>query len=70
MVYFIDIVLLYILPGYSVCFDTAGHAKSALFRLAGRDSSKVCSRASPNSVTEMLLLVRSISPACLVVNPC
>ena len=49
--------------GYSVSSDTAGDVGSGVIGLAGLDSPKVRSRASPSSDTVKSLSVRSMSPS-------
>ena len=57
------IVFLRVPLGYSVSSDIAGELGSGVVGLAGLDSPKVCSRASPSSDTVMSLSVRSMSPS-------
>ena len=57
------IVFLRVPLGYSVSSDIAGELGSGVVGLAGLDSPKVRSRASPSSATVMSLSVRSMSPS-------
>ena len=59
----IVMVFLRVPLGYSVSSHIAGDVGSGVVGLAGLDSPRVWSRASPSSDTVMLLSVRSLSPS-------